>query len=104
MIRREGDSLILEGPVTLDTVPGLIGAAEEHLGQGARVADFRNVTEVDSAAVALALEWLRRAAENRPGCASPTYPLRCRTRQALRSFRAASVGFELILRAGDRAW
>ena len=46
MIRREGDSLILEGPVTLDTVPGLVGPAEEHLQQGARVVDFRNVTEV----------------------------------------------------------
>ncbi len=67
MIRRDGDSLILEGAVTLDTVPGLIGAAEEHLRQGARVIDFRNVTEVDSAAVALAIEWLRKASESGTG-------------------------------------
>ena len=67
MIRRDGDSLILEGAVTLDTVPGLIGAAEEHLRQGARVVDFRNVTEVDSAAVALAIEWLRKASESGTG-------------------------------------
>ncbi len=67
MIQREGDSLILEGAVTLDTVPGLIGAAEEHLRQGARVIDFRNVTEVDSAAVALAIEWLRKASESKTG-------------------------------------
>ena len=67
MIRREGDSLILEGPVTLDTVPGLVGTAEEHLRQGVRVVDFRSVTEVDSAAVALALEWLRRAAQSGSG-------------------------------------
>ena len=67
MIRREGDSLILEGAVTLDTVPALIGAAEENLRQGVRVVDFRDVTEVDSAAVALALEWLRRAAEGKTG-------------------------------------
>ena len=67
MIRRDGDSLILEGPVTLDTVPGLIDAVEEHVRQGARVVDFRNVTEVDSAAVALALEWLRQAAESQTG-------------------------------------
>lgn len=65
MIRREGDSLVLEGAVTLDTVPALIGAVEEHLQKGALVVDFRNVTEVDSAAVALALEWQRRAAENK---------------------------------------
>ena len=67
MMRREGDSLILAGPVTLDTVPGLVGTAGEHLRQGVRVVDFRDVTEVDSAAVALALEWLRRAAESRSG-------------------------------------
>ncbi len=70
MIRRDGDSLILEGAVTLDTVPGpgLIGAATEHLRQGgARVVDFRNVTEVDSAAVALAIEWLRKASESGTG-------------------------------------
>ena len=67
MIRREGDSLILEGPVTLDTVPGLVGPAEEHLRQGVRVVDFRDVTEVDSSAVALALEWLRQASESQTG-------------------------------------
>jgi phospholipid transport system transporter-binding protein len=67
VIRRDGDSLILEGAVTLDTVPGLIGAAQEHLRQGARVVDFRNVTEVDSAAVALALEWLRQSAGSQTG-------------------------------------
>ena len=67
MIRREGDSLILEGAVTLDTVPALIGAAQENLRQGVRVVDFRDVTEVDSAAVALALEWLRQAAEGKTG-------------------------------------
>lgn len=61
MIRREGNSLLLEGAVTLETVPGLIGAADELFRQGANVVDFRGVTEVDSAAVALALEWLRRA-------------------------------------------
>ncbi len=64
MIRLEGESLILEGPVTLDTVPGLAGAAREHLQHGVRVVDFRGVTEVDSAAVALALDWLRFAAGN----------------------------------------
>jgi len=68
VIRRDGDSLILEGAVTLDTVPGLIGAATEHLRQGgARIVDFRNVTEVDSAAVALAIEWLRKASESGTG-------------------------------------
>ncbi len=61
MIRREGDSLLLEGAITLDTVPGLVDAVEEHLRQGVSVVDFNAVTEVDSAAVALALEWMRQA-------------------------------------------
>lgn len=61
MIRREGETLILEGAVTLDTVPGLISEAEEHIHKGTAVIDFAAVTEVDSSAVALALEWVRRA-------------------------------------------
>lgn len=65
MIRRENDSLVLEGAVTLDTVAVLAGAVEEQLRQGVRVVDFREVTEVDSAAVALALEWQRRAEESK---------------------------------------
>jgi len=65
VIRRENDSLVLEGAVTLDTVAVLVDAVDEHLRQGVRVVDFREVTEVDSAAVALALEWLRRAEESK---------------------------------------
>jgi phospholipid transport system transporter-binding protein len=61
MIRREGEVLVIEGALTLDTVPGLISAAEEHFRQGVDVIDFAAVTEVDSAAVALALEWVRQA-------------------------------------------
>jgi phospholipid transport system transporter-binding protein len=64
VIRRDGDSLVLEGALTLATVSALADAVQEHLRQGARVVDFRGVTEVDSAAVALALEWLRQAAQN----------------------------------------
>jgi phospholipid transport system transporter-binding protein len=61
MLRREGDLLLLEGPVTLETVPGLVSAAEAHLRQGAGVIDLKGVTEIDSSAVALALEWVRQA-------------------------------------------
>ena len=61
MIRREGETLKLEGALTLDTVSALILAAEEHIGKGTGVIDFAAVTEVDSAAVALALEWVRQA-------------------------------------------
>ena len=64
-MRRDGDSLYLEGALTLATVSGLASAVRDELRQGARVVDFRGVTEVDSSAVALALEWMRGAAESR---------------------------------------
>jgi phospholipid transport system transporter-binding protein len=66
VIRREGDSLFVEGALTLGTVSALADAAREHLPD-ARVVDFHGVSEVDSSAVALALEWLRQAAESNSG-------------------------------------
>ena len=64
MIRRDGERLMLEGPVTFDTVPDLVRAAEPELRDGSLTIDFAGVTEVDSSAVALVLEW-RRQAEHR---------------------------------------
>jgi phospholipid transport system transporter-binding protein len=64
VIRREGDRIVLEGPVTLDTVPALAQDFDTHLAAGAALVDFGGVTEVDSSAVALVLEW-RRQAESR---------------------------------------
>jgi phospholipid transport system transporter-binding protein len=63
VIRREADRLVVDGPVTLDTVPALAHALDEALGTGASIADLAGVTEVDSSAVALLLEWRRRAGE-----------------------------------------
>jgi len=66
------------------------------------VIDFRDVTEVDSAAVALALEWPAPGPRREDrACALPTCPCDAEPRQALRSLRAAPVGIELIFRAGD---
>jgi len=75
VIRRDGDSLFVEGALTLGTVSEVAGAVREHLGQGVRVVDFGNVTEVDSAAVALALEWLRQAAEGKTGLRYANLPV-----------------------------
>ena len=61
MIQRQDERLLLDGPVTFDTVPAVVAAVEEHLQQGAGVVDFAGVTEIDSSAVALALECLRKA-------------------------------------------
>ena len=61
MITQEGDRLLLQGPVTIATVSALLTEARTLLAQGVAVLDFAGVTEVDSAAVALALECLREA-------------------------------------------
>ncbi len=58
-MRREGNRLLLEGAVTVATVPSRLGAGAAQLGDGVEVVDFAAVTEVDSAALALALAWLR---------------------------------------------
>lgn len=63
-MRLDDDAVVLEGALTLATVSGFAGAVRDGLRQGAHVIDFRGVTEVDSAAVALALEWLKQAAES----------------------------------------
>jgi phospholipid transport system transporter-binding protein len=57
-----GDALVLDGPVTIETVPDLVNRIPAHLDSGTRQVDFSRVTDVDSAAVALALEWQRLAA------------------------------------------
>ncbi len=61
MITQEGDRLLVQGPVTIGTVSALLAEARALLVQGVAVLDFKAVTEVDSAAVALALECLREA-------------------------------------------
>jgi len=61
VITQEGDRLLLQGPVTIATVSALLEQARTLLAPGVAVLDFAAVTEVDSAAVALALECLRDA-------------------------------------------
>lgn len=61
MTRREGRRLLLEGAVTIETVPSLLEEGRTQLRDGADTVDLGAVTEVDSAAVALAIAWLREA-------------------------------------------
>lgn len=61
MITQEGDRLLFDGAVTIGTVPALLEQCRALLEPGVAVLDFKGVTEVDSAAVALALECLREA-------------------------------------------
>ena len=65
MIVRDGDALKVSGPLTMQTVPELSEAVEVHFQAGANKIDFSEVTEVDSSAIALALEWQRIAARNK---------------------------------------
>ena len=53
--------MLLEGAVTVETVPALLEEGRAQLRDGADTIDFGAVTEVDSAAVALAIAWLREA-------------------------------------------
>jgi phospholipid transport system transporter-binding protein len=51
----------VSGAVTLANVAGLLEEGRRHLGEGVRSVDFGEVTEMDSAALALCLAWLRDA-------------------------------------------
>ena len=61
MIRREGDRMLVSGPVTLATVNTLLDSGLEHVRDGVRVVDLAEVAELDSSLVAAVLAWLREA-------------------------------------------
>jgi len=61
VIKQDGDRLLIEGPVTIGTVSALLAQSRALLAPGVAVLDFQGATEVDSAAVALALECMREA-------------------------------------------
>ena len=60
-MRREGERLLLSGPVTLGNVAQLLEEGRRHIAEGARTVDLGEVSEMDSAALALLLAWLREA-------------------------------------------
>jgi phospholipid transport system transporter-binding protein len=58
----------VSGPLTFDTVPALLaGSGGWFAAAGGVTVDLQQVTQADSAGLALLLEWLRRA--RRAGCA-----------------------------------
>jgi phospholipid transport system transporter-binding protein len=61
VIRREGRRLVVSGPVTLANVAKLLEEGRQHLAEGAGTVDLGEVTEMDSALLALSLAWLRDA-------------------------------------------
>ena len=63
MISCEGERCTVEGPLTMSHVTAVL-AESAQLFEGPRVlVDLSGVTEVDSAAVSLLLEWRREAAK-----------------------------------------
>ena len=61
MIRREGPRMIVSGPVTLANAAALLEEGRRHLADGVQTVDLGEVSEMDSAALALVLAWLRDA-------------------------------------------
>jgi phospholipid transport system transporter-binding protein len=64
MIRREGARMIVSGPVTLGNVAALLEEGRRHLADGVQTVDLGEVSEMDSALLALLLTWLRDARVN----------------------------------------
>lgn len=66
MIYRDGDTLVVEGEVTVSNVTGLTRQGIELLSSNLLRVDLQKVTEVDSTVISMLFEW-RRAAD-RKGC------------------------------------
>jgi phospholipid transport system transporter-binding protein len=61
MIRREGARLVVSGAVTLGNAATLLDEGKRHLAEGVQTVDLGEVSEMDSALLALLLAWLREA-------------------------------------------
>ena len=61
MIRREGERMLVSGPLTLASVAAALHEGSAAIEQGVRSVDLGEVGEVDSSALALLLAWLREA-------------------------------------------
>jgi phospholipid transport system transporter-binding protein len=62
VIRREGSVVVVEGPVTMANVEAVLAEGERLFDGPELQVDLAGVTEVDSSAVSLLLEWSRQAA------------------------------------------
>ncbi len=61
MIRRDGDRLVVAGPVTLANVTQVLAEGLAQIESGAHTIDLGEVTELDSSLVAALLAWMREA-------------------------------------------
>jgi phospholipid transport system transporter-binding protein len=74
VIRRDGARMTLSGPVTLANVASVLEEGRRHLQEGVREVDLGEVTEMDSALLALLLAWLREAREGQREIAFANLP------------------------------
>jgi phospholipid transport system transporter-binding protein len=79
VIRREGRKITVSGPVTLATAARLLEEGRQHLAEGVRTVDLGEVTEMDSALLALLLAWLRDAKLRGQGVTYANPPASLRT-------------------------
>ena len=79
MIRREGARMLLSGPVTLANVASLLDEGRRHLAEGVQTVDLGEVSEMDSALLALLLAWLRDAKGREQAIAFANLPESLRT-------------------------
>ena len=61
MIREKDGRLYISGPITLENAMTLREQSEPYFDRSQLLFDFSEVSEVDSAAVSLMLEWSRKA-------------------------------------------
>jgi len=60
MIRRQGERYLIDGPVTLASVSALLAEVSRGFEGNPVIVDLSGVTEADSSAISLMLEWTRR--------------------------------------------
>jgi phospholipid transport system transporter-binding protein len=65
VIRRDGRRMVVGGPVTLANVASILEEGRRHLGEGVRIVDLSEVTDMDSSLLAALLAWLRDARANK---------------------------------------
>ncbi len=71
MISRNGDKLYVQGAITVDNVASVIEQGVALFDRPDLVIDLAQVTEVDSSAISMLLEWQRKArGQNRHICFS----------------------------------
>ena len=66
MIRRDGPRIVVSGPVTLANVAKLLEEGRQHFAEGAGAVDLGEVTEMDSALLALSSRFAARAKPCKP--------------------------------------